>query len=223
MATTERPHLVVIDPAARVPELECFNYINVSSPVLVTYHLPAMHGFQSIEREGPSYIRGVIIFGSGASVYDNLPWQARLNEIVKDWADKGVPTLGLCYGHQMLAHIYGGKVNFIDPKKEFKHSGLRQTSVVAKGPFEAGLGPLVVSHREAVTQLPDSMEVLATSPEVEIDGLIHRKLPIYGFQSHPEATPGFLINQEMNLEPKPESFQFGYKLMSHFIDFATKN
>ena len=99
-------HVVVIDPAMRVPELDCFNQIARSAKCWTSYHLPALHGFDSLEQLANERIDGVVILRSGASVYDNLPWQAPLLEWVRTQALDGIPTLGLCYGHQMIAHAF---------------------------------------------------------------------------------------------------------------------
>ena len=58
------------------------------------------------------------------------------------------------------------------------------------GPWRGQRGPVVVSHQEHVCVLPKAMRLLASSPTVACEGLVHESLPIFSFQSHPEAVPG---------------------------------
>src|SRR5690606_15199076 len=106
----------------------------------------------------------------------------------------GVPTLGLCFGHQLLAHLFGGEVGFVSPDQR-KLEGLRRVRVDKSGPFPYDEGELVVSHRETVTRVPPGFAIFASSQEIPTDGLAHTALPIWTFQSHPEATSDFLRNQ----------------------------
>ena len=55
-------------------------------------------------------VRGIIVMGSAASVNDNHKWQQNISDIMVDASSKGIPVLGLCYGHQLIGHTYGGKV-----------------------------------------------------------------------------------------------------------------
>ncbi len=184
--------LMVIDPAVRRPELQSFNAIALRSPVPVSYHLPALHDFASFPEDplGKNRVHGLILFGSGASVHDRFPWQLELERWCLPLMEAGIPTLGLCYGHQMLAHMFGGRVEWVFDDRH-KHKGLRQLTLHTS-PLGSGTRCLPISHAEAVTQLPPGFSVLAESPECAIDGLRHDTLPIYGFQPHPEATEDFL-------------------------------
>ena len=102
-------HLMIIDPAVVKPALESFNRIASIAPYPVTYHLPALYGTTSL-RIYNNNVRGVIVMGSAASVNDNNKWQQDISDIMIDASSKGIPVLGLCYGHQLIGHIYGGKV-----------------------------------------------------------------------------------------------------------------
>src|SRR5437870_2024958 len=94
-------HVMVIDPAIRVAELDCFNRMALASPVPLTYHLPALHGMASIRHDEAGAI-GIVILGSGCSVNDAYPWQQHLVEWLLPRLEQGVPTLGLCFGHQLI-------------------------------------------------------------------------------------------------------------------------
>ena len=215
-----RPHLLVIDPAVRTAETECFNRIALVSPLPVTYHLPCMYGLQSLLAEDMTAARGLVILGSASSVTERLPWQVALEDWLRPHLARGLPTLGLCYGHQMIAHMLGGKVAYMTPERT-KLKGFRRVKVAATPAWAAGEGELVVSHNEAVVDAPRDMEILATSDAVRIDGLAHRSLPIWTFQPHPEATPEFLRHHSIPLPASPDqSLRYGYSLVDAFLVHA---
>jgi GMP synthase (glutamine-hydrolysing) len=215
-------HVVVIDPAMRVAEVECFNYLALTTPAKLTYHLPAMYGMQSLRAERLADVAAVVIFGSASSVHDRLPWQGELEAWLEPvMLSRRVPTLGLCYGHQMLAHMLGGRVDYLYPERR-KLSGFRDVTIDASPLGPARRGELVVSHNEAVVAAPPSMTVWAKSDAVAIDGLRHRELPIYSFQPHPEAVPEFLANHAIEPGPAPLAprLAFGHELVAAFLSQA---
>ena len=214
------PQIVVIDPCVHTPELDAFNQLSSGSPFPCTYHMPAMLSLDTLPKE-LSQVRGVIIMGSAASVNDNLPWQAPLEAWVMSACEAEIPVLGLCYGHQMLAHMFGGKVSFMF-EDQTKLKGVREITLLENSVWQTGAVKLIVTHREAVAELPACMIPLACSPEVPIDGLLHKTKPIFGFQSHPEATIGFLKGHEI-VEPQAfEAISCGRLIISSFFSLVHK-
>ncbi len=213
-------HLAVIDPAVNTAETDCFNRIVLESRIPVTYHLPKLSGMESLlQLKSPP--AGILILGSGSSVHDAFPWQAEMNQWLLPHLRGGVPTLGLCYGHQLIASLFGGKVDFVFADKH-KHLGLR-TVTLSPNPLwklQTLQGPLVVSHREAVVLCPPDFEIVGKSPEVAIDAIAHRSLPIWGFQSHPESTLSFLKSQGIPVESKESSLAFGHSIVRFFLEYV---
>ena len=81
---------------------------------------------------------------------------------------------------------------------------------------------LVVTHAEAVVALPECMSALATSEQVRIDGLQHKTKPVFGFQSHPEATVEFLKGHEMLEDQAVEALVDGASIMGSFMSLVHK-
>jgi GMP synthase (glutamine-hydrolysing) len=127
-------------------------------------------------------IKGIILSGGPRSVLDkDAP------TIDFDMLKIKKPILGICYGHQLIAHLFNGKV--IKSKKgEF---GL--TFVNVKRPIGVlkGLKKRIkvwMSHNESVIKLPKDFDVLAYSENCPIAAFKHKNLPIYGLQWHPEVS-----------------------------------
>ena len=57
---------------------------------------------------------GVVLMGSSASVHDDLPWMAEISAWLRPVIDGivPIPVLGLCFGHQLIAHLAGGLVDY---------------------------------------------------------------------------------------------------------------
>lgn len=214
------PHIAVVDPAVRIPELDSYNNIARRSALKTTYHLPAMFGLESLVDAGTP--TAIIIMGSGASVYDGQPWQQPFNDWLKPLMDQGIPTLGLCYGHQLIAHLYGGKVGYVFPDQT-KLKGFRAVTLHSNRFWSTSeTAPLVVSHRETVTTIPPQFQVAASSPLIPSDGLVHETLPIWTFQTHPEATAAFLRHGDIPWSGNPADFAFGHRIVQAFLEYVKK-
>ena len=109
------------------------------------------------------------------------------NDAIRKFGGR-IPILGVCLGHQCIAHVYGGIVTHAG---EIKHG---KTSLVhhdGKGVF-AGLSnpfPAVRYHSLAVKRynLPDCLEVTARTFNDIIMGIRHREYEVEGVQFHPES------------------------------------
>ena len=212
-------HIAVIDPATRNPELDCFNAMARRAPLPLTYHLPGLHGVDSLLRERPG-LAGVVILGSGASVHDDLPWLSALADWLRPRCLAGAPVMGLCFGHQLLAHLFGGEVGLLWAGE--KRRGARVVQIDAPRLMPAAEGPLVISHREGVVRPPAGWHTVATSEAVPYDGIAHPTLPIWGFQPHPEATAGFLANNDIAVANPEAAFALGHRIVAAFLDLAAE-
>lgn len=212
------PQVMVIDPGVKTPEIDTFNNIAAIVPVSCGYHLPAMYGFDSFPEDTQS-IKAVIILGSASSVHDRHPWQIELEDRVRKLINANIPVLGCCYGHQMLAYMYGGQVGYIYPDQT-KLKGVRQIELQANPVWNKGVRRVIVTHNEHVTQLPSDFVVIASSIDVPIDGFMHKNRPIFGFQSHPEATKSFLKGHEMLDSQAIEVLSEGHELIRAFVHMA---
>ncbi len=216
--STNHPQLMVIDPGVKTPELDTFNNIAAITGITCGYHLPAMFGFESFPDDLRS-VKAVIILGSASSVHERLPWQIELEDRVKAMIDLGIPVLGCCYGHQMLAFMYGGDVSFVHADQS-KLKGVRAVDVMQNPVWNKGVRRMIVTHNERVTRVPAEFQVIASSPEVPIDGFMHKTKPVFGFQSHPEATKVFLKGHEMLDAQSIAALPDGHDILRMFVHMA---
>jgi len=107
-------------------------------------------------------------------------------ELVRRAGD--MPLLGVCLGHQAIAHAFGAK---IVPAKRLMHGKISEVTHDGRGLFAGVENPFqaVRYHSLAVDRasLPESLIVTATSEDGEIMGLRHREKLIEGIQYHPES------------------------------------
>jgi anthranilate synthase/aminodeoxychorismate synthase-like glutamine amidotransferase len=106
-------------------------------------------------------------------------------EVMRRMPEAGIPTLGVCLGHQALAQAFGGRVALNAPV----HG--KATTIVHDGrTIFAGLSsPLTVGRYHSLVvdpELPDCLEESARGGGV-VMGLRHRDLPAEGVQFHPES------------------------------------
>ena len=121
---------------------------------------------------------GIVLSGGPYSVYQK---NAPLPD--KKIFSLGIPVLGLCYGHQSIAHLLGGKVE----KGGVGEYGFAEL-LVSKDAIFSGFGKKGIcwmSHGDVVSGLPKGFKTIASSGESRIAGF--RKGRIYGLQFHPEV------------------------------------
>lgn len=70
------------------------------------------------ELPAPRLTAGAIITGSGAMVTERLDWSERTAAWVRDAMDIELPLFGVCYGHQLMAHALGGRVDYLPGGRE---------------------------------------------------------------------------------------------------------
>ncbi len=116
-----------------------------------------------------------------------------------------IPILGVCLGHQAIAHAFGGRILQME---EPVHGKQDRIMIAPQHPLFQGLGSsmLVGRYHSLVVEqktLPACLQITARNREGHIMGLRHRERPIFGVQFHPESI----------LTPE------GCKIMQNFVHF----
>ncbi|MBU1976288.1 MAG: glutamine-hydrolyzing GMP synthase [Nanoarchaeota archaeon] len=129
---------------------------------------------------GSADVKGIILSGGPSSVYeDGVP------DIPEKIFELGKPILGLCYGHQLIAHKLGGKVN----PGETKEYGLANIATKPSALFSGLDSDQVVwmSHGDTIGVLPLNFRIIASSEDCVTAAMENTDKKIYGLQFHPEV------------------------------------
>ena len=125
---------------------------------------------------------GFVVTGSRASVYWDREWIGRLKEWVGDALEAGVPALGVCYGHQLLADVLGGSVESMG---EYE-IGYRTVEQDGDNRLLEGVSEemtVFTTHSDHVQEAPPGATVFARN-EYGVHGF--RKDHAFAVQFHPE-------------------------------------
>ncbi|WXG46672.1 MAG: glutamine-hydrolyzing GMP synthase [Candidatus Atabeyarchaeum deiterrae] len=127
----------------------------------------------------------VILSGGPNSVYD-LGAPSLSKSLLESLIAKSIPILGICYGHQLLAHLLGGKV---EPSTSREY-GKVKLKVSDRSDLLKGLNKeetVWMSHGDQVVELPPEFDRLASTEICPIAAYRSRKKGIYSVQFHPEV------------------------------------
>lgn len=256
--------LILVDPGMKKPENTTYNLLSNwiadfrSIPDFSIHSVQFAVSFLCNTRlktvVGNDDVAGIISLGSAANITEHRDWVATLQSDLQPLVfDKQIPFLGICFSHQLLAHMGGNPVGFLHNRAEVangEHSGFRRSNLVhpkfaalwarlSDSDFASGnrvdmeyrevlkavrqwtapqwsfvfaeenhsklteaqlrvksfvreVSPTSytarVAHEQEVLEItnPD-FHTSASSPECEIDALLHSKLPLFSLQSHPET------------------------------------
>lgn len=136
-------------------------------------------------REG---FAGAIVTGSAAMVTDRHDWSERSADWLREAAHDGMPLLGICYGHQLIAHALGGDVGVNPAGREMGTIHLDLHPSAAQDPLFVGLPariPAQATHLQSVLRLPEGATVLAKSSQDQAHAFRWGDA-VWGLQFHPE-------------------------------------
>jgi GMP synthase (glutamine-hydrolysing) len=124
---------------------------------------------------------GIILSGGPGSVHAEDAIKPQ-----KDLFDRGLPLLGICYGHHLIAQGFGGEVQ----KTKRREYGLATLEVLDPGDLFEGIEPRTdvwMSHGDSVTRLPEGFVTLAKTESARHAAIGDARRKVYGVQFHPEV------------------------------------
>ncbi len=137
----------------------------------------------------PNACEGYLITGSACGVYDPEPWIGRTEQFVTS-AKGRAAMVGVCFGHQLLAQAFGGKV--VKSPKGWG-VGLHRYEVIERRSWmdEAPSISAAASHQDQVVEAPPNTTVLAASQFTPLGMLAYDDQPALSIQLHPEFEPAY--------------------------------
>ena len=130
-------------------------------------------------------IAGIILSGGPLNVYENNKFKFD-KKILK----LGIPILGICFGHQILSKLLGGKVK----KSKHREFGLAtiskvSNSILTKNFFNKNnRSDVWMSHADQVSKMPKNFKIIASTKNSKLTIIENIKENFYGVQFHPEVT-----------------------------------
>lgn len=160
----------------------------ISSLNLADDKVAVVDAFTGCELPDCRWYSGIVVTGAHSMVTDREPWSERLAIWMQGAVKWDIPILGICYGHQLLAHAMGGTVGY--------HAGGMEIGTVrimlnSKGVHDPLLGMLPrefyahVAHSQTVLRLPKRAQVLASNAFEPHHAFVIGDCA-WGVQFHPE-------------------------------------
>ena len=152
----------------------------------------------SIDIDSLRAAKGIILSGGPASVFvgDVPAFNPEILSISQ-------PILGLCYGHQLIAKYFGGRVANTG-QGEFGKASLHQLNFSPLWKHVADKSQVWMSHQDSVTELPQGFKVIGETISGSLAALQHQERPLFSLQFHPEVTDTLA----------------GFQILSNFVELC---
>ena len=134
-------------------------------------------------------IRGIIIGGGGLTVSGQTQNDEAMRAFIRAAREKNVPILGVCFGAQLLAHVFGGKVAYAPANEEigtFNFTLSDETDRLFVGLPSSF--PIQCWHHARIMRLPEGAKLLGSSERCSVQAFTFPGEKIWGVQFHPERT-----------------------------------
>ncbi len=129
-------------------------------------------------------VKGIILSG-GPSTVTKVNYQSIPKNVIKS----KIPILGICYGLQLIAKLFGGQIRSSRKRREFGRARIfkKKNSLLTKN-FLSSSSNVWMSHEDAVFKIPKNFKAIAFTRSSKFTIIENRKKKIYGVQFHPEVT-----------------------------------
>lgn len=114
----------------------------------------------------PGEVAGAMITGSAAMVTERATWSERTAGWIRNAMDAELPLFGVCYGHQLMAHALGGRVDYLPGGREIGTHPIELLDAASADPLTRSLPSSFrahTTHEQSVLEPPHGSTVLARS------------------------------------------------------------
>ena len=213
----------------RIPDLE----VLALNPQFETGSLPSRGEWDGIPfsratMDDVDRLDALLISGSKANLTIPEPWMEDAKKFVRNQVIAGVPTLGICFGHQLLAEAFGGRL----VRAEEGFHNLSEVAVLQDDPLLAGCGRnhlQLFTHQDHVVEFPQDAIHLASAGHcqnaafrlISEDG---QPYDAWGVQFHPESNQSILEyavekgDMPFKMDDPRISMLKGWRVLQNFAD-----
>jgi GMP synthase-like glutamine amidotransferase len=166
---------LLADPRARPPDMEPPEFLDIV--------------VQRGAYPDPASCDAYVITGSRHSVYDDLPWIPPLVEFLRRALAIRRRVVGICFGHQLIAHFFGGETRAADGGWCV---GVQPAAITREEPWMTPVAEriaLLASHKDQVARLPEGARAFAQGPRCPVAGFVMDD--VLTFQGHPEFAKAY--------------------------------
>ncbi len=175
---TKKERVLIIDFGSQLTKLIArrIRELGVYSEIVTPKELGKLQNYSNIKG---------LIFSGGPSTVTSTKFQS----VPKEIFNKKIPILGICYGLQLIAKLFGGRIKPSKKRREFGRAYLfkKKNSLLIKNYLNSKKS-VWMSHEDAVVKLPKKFIVIASTKDSNLTIIENAKKKIYGVQFHPEVT-----------------------------------
>ena len=175
------------------------------SPLRPEWQFSSINVKKSQFPNDPNDFDGYVVTGSPASTNESLTWLSELRHFIRGLDDRHIPTVGICFGHQIIAQALGGSIGNNPGGWGF---GVAKTDFTVVQAWMVPARPslkLYAAHSEQVLEAPESAKVLGGNDFCPIASFCIGN-HIFTTEYHPEMTRQFVsdLSYEIENEIGPE-------------------
>ena len=162
-------------------------FINLLKPSLPEAKWTTIHCLEDNLPDDANGFDVYLITGGKYSVFEDLDWQHKLFDFIQQIYNKNIPLLGICYGHQAIAHVLGGHVERFD---NGWGAGVTSVNVIDQPTWLQPMAEkiyLLAMHQDQVTKMPTEATRFLDSHFCHTSGF-YIEDRVLAIQQHPEFT-----------------------------------
>ena len=126
--------------------------------------------------------------GSSLSICEDAPFLKDASQVIRECVHRGIPQMGVCYGHQLLCRCLLGP-NAVGKCPNGFEVGWKEVRMKGRGLEIPGVQPVITvlqSHFDRIQKLPHTSEIIAWNDHTEVQAFMDVETRLFGVQFHPE-------------------------------------